>query len=505
MTTATGAVRRDNPLLEGLSQHRTTQSCVMVIFGASGDLTQRKLIPSLFRLRKQGLLPHNFAVIGISRSKLSDQEFRQRVAPEKQGEEWEQFAQGLFYLPGSYDDAQCFRDLQEKLSALQQEREIPPNVLYYLATAPDAFPIVVSQLGDHDMNQSEGWVRVIFEKPFGTDLKSALALNEAIHESFAEEQVYRIDHYLGKESVQNILTLRFANGILEPLWNRRYVDHVQITASETLGVGNRAGYYDRSGALRDMIQNHLMQLLCLTAMEAPTSFSADAVRNEKAKVLSSVRIYKPEEVDRNTVRGQYGSGFVEGEEVEGYRQAKDVPANSQNPTYAAVRLFIDNWRWEGVPFYLRSGKCLPRKLTEISVFYRSAPVDLFTRGSHSPLGPNILTIRTDPEEGVTLRLASKIPGMTTQTRWVNMDFDYGQAFGVPSPTAYERLLHDCILGDATLYSRADAIETAWRICQPILDRWSDVAEEIPKYQAGTWGPPESDALIETSGRYWRKV
>lgn len=484
---------------------RTAEGSTLVIFGASGDLTRRKLVPSLFRLRKQGLLPENFSVIGVSRSKLSDQEFRDRVAPEEAGEEWEEFSESLHYLPGSYADAECYQRIQEKLGELQEARSVPPNVVYYLAVSPQAFPTVVTQLGQQGMNRTEGWVRVIFEKPFGTDLASARKLNSVIHQTFEESQVYRIDHYLGKESVQNILTLRFANGIFEPLWNRRYIDHVQITASETLGVGSRAGYYDQSGALRDMIQNHLMQLLCLTASEAPTSFSADAVRNEKAKVLSAVRIYTPDEVDRHTVRGQYRRGYVEGEEVPGYREAEGVAEKSQTPTYSAVRLFIDNWRWEGVPFYLRSGKRLPKKLTEISIFFRQAPVNLFSLGSPEPVGPNVLTIRTAPEEGVTLRLASKIPGMTTNTRWVNMDFDYGEAFGIPSPTAYQRLLHDCLLGDATLYSRADAIELAWKICQPILDRWDSNATPIPGYEAGTWGPRESDTMIELDGRFWRKV
>lgn len=504
MTTASPERVAKNPLREGLGEQRRPEPCTIVIFGASGDLTKRKLVPSLYRLREQGLLPRNFAVVGISRRPLSDQEFRERVKPDDTREDWDEFCQGLHYMSGNYGEDQCYSDLSQVLQSLQKEHGLPPNVLFYLAVSPNAFPVIVEKLGQKQLHRSEGWVRVIFEKPFGTDLASAQKLNQEIHATFDEEQVYRIDHYLGKESVQNILTMRFANGIFEPLWNRRYIDHVQITASESLGVGERAGYYDHSGALRDMIQNHLMQLLCLTAMEAPTSFSADAVRNEKAKVLNALRVFTPDEVDAHTVRGQYTNGFVEGEPVASYRSAQGVPENSQTETYAAVRFFVDNWRWEGVPFYLRSGKSMPRKLTEIDIVFRSAPIDLF-RNNTEELKPNILTIRTAPEEGVTLRLASKIPGMTTNTRWVNMDFHYGEAFGVPSPTAYQRLLHDCMIGDATLYSRADAIELAWRACQPILDRWSESHQEVCFYEAGTWGPHEADHLIEQDGRHWRKV
>ena len=493
-----------NPLAEGLATKKKPAACVLVIFGASGDLTQRKLVPSLYRLRQQALLPHNLAVLGISRRQLSDDDFRAKVKPSEVNEEWAPFSSGLHYMSGNYGDDKCYQDLDKKLKELAQEHEIPPNVLFYLAVSPGAFPVIVDKLGEYGLNKSAGWVRVIFEKPFGTDLESAKLLNEQIHRTFTEEQVYRIDHYLGKESVQNILTLRFANGIFEPLWNRGHIDHIQITASESLGVGHRAGYYDSSGALRDMVQNHLMQLLCLTAMECPISFSDEAVRNEKAKVLSALRVFSPQEIDENTVRAQYTKGYVEGEEIASYSEAEGVPEGSQTETFAVVRFFVDNWRWEGVPFYVRTGKCLPKKLTEIAVVFRPAPIDLFQKGGGVG-SPNVLIIRTAPEEGVTLRLASKIPGMTTNTRWVNMDFDYGEAFGTPSPTAYQRLLHDCLIGDATLYSRADAIELAWEACQPILDHWKTSEKPVAKYEAGTWGPTEAEDLIEEDGRYWRKV
>ena len=503
---ATAERTRSNPLHAGLDSEKRPEPCILVIFGASGDLTERKLIPSLYNLRDQGLLPRNFAVVGISRSPLSDEAFREKVKPEGVGEDWAEFAEGLFYMAGNHGEKVCYDHLEVKLKEVREKRQLPQNYLFYLSVAPDAFPVIVKNLGEHDLHRSDGWVRVILEKPFGTNLESARRLNQEIHGTFEENQVYRIDHYLGKESVQNIMTFRFANGIFEPLWNRRYIDHVQITACETLGVGSRAGYYDHSGALRDMIQNHLMQLLCLTAMESPISFSDEAVRNEKGKVLSALRVFSPEEVDKNVVRGQYTRGYVEGEETDGYRAAPGVAPGSRTETYAACRFYIDNWRWSGVPFYLRSGKCLPRKLTEIAIFFKPAPIDLFNKNKQAdPMSPNVLTLRVDPEEGITLRLASKIPGMTTRTRWVNMDFDYGSAFGIPSPTAYQRLLHDCMIGDATLYSRADAIEYAWEATQPILDRWAVSNTEIPFYEAGTWGPEEADRLIEDDGRYWNKV
>lgn len=501
---AVAAGARTNPLHEGLELEKRPDPCILVIFGASGDLTERKLIPSLYNLREQKLLPPNFAVLGISRRPLTDAEFRDKVKPEEHDEDWTSFADGLFYMSGDHGDEACYETLQARIAEISEARQLPPNYLFYLSVSPNAFPTIVEHLGKRGLHESAGWVRVIFEKPFGTDLQSARQLNRDIHSTFDENQVFRIDHYLGKESVQNILTLRFANGIFEPLWNRRYIDHVQITASETLGVGSRAGYYDHSGALRDMIQNHLMQLLCLTAMESPISFSDEAVRNEKGKVLSALRIYRPDEVDTHVVRGQYTKGFVKGEEVDGYRSSPGVAPDSRTETYAAARFYVDNWRWQGVPFYLRSGKCLPKKLTEISIIFKAAPIDLFHKRRHTP-NPNVLTLRADPAEGITLRLASKIPGMTTKTRWVNMDFDYGSAFGIPSPTAYQRLLHDCMIGDATLYSRADAIEYAWEACQPILDRWSESDAEVPFYEAGTWGPDEADRLIEDDGRFWNKL
>ncbi len=497
----------ENPLRQGLSRVKMPEPCVMVIFGASGDLTQRKLIPSLFRLQQQGLLPRGFAVVGISRRSLSDQDFRQRVKPERVDEtRWEEFSQGLFYLSGDYNQEQCYDDLLARLKEVDETRGTMGNRLFYLSVSPSAFPVIVRHLGQKGMNQSEDprWVRVILEKPFGVDLQSAIQLNQEVHKTFQEHQIYRIDHYLGKETVQNILAFRFANGIFEPIWNRRYIDHVQVTAAESVGVGQRAGYYDQSGALRDMVQNHLLQLLALVATEPPVSFEADAVRDEKGKVFRCLRTFTPEEVAAHTVRGQYDAGFIDGQPVEGYREAEGVATNSQTPTYAAVRFFVDNWRWQGVPFYLRTGKCLARKITEVAIVFKPVPHSLFG-ASQEGLAPNILVLKIGPEEGITLRFATKMPGMTTRVRWVNMDFDYGQAFATPSPSAYERLLHDCMIGDATLYARADGIEAAWVACQPILDYWEQSQDEIPRYEAGSWGPRQAETWIEDDGRFWRKL
>ncbi|MGE0488027.1 MAG: glucose-6-phosphate dehydrogenase [Vulcanimicrobiota bacterium] len=497
-----------NPLREGLSRVKTPQPCVMVIFGASGDLTQGKLVPALFALKQQGLLPREFSVVGISRRPLSHEEFREQVKPDDCKDEaaWSEFSQSLFYMSGDYNQDQCYEDLTRRLGEVDQERGTGGNRLFYLSVAPSAFPVIVSKLGQHGMadDNDNGWVRVILEKPFGTDLESALSLNREVHRTFNEQQIYRIDHYLGKETVQNILAFRFANGIFEPIWNRRYIDHIQVTAAETVGVGQRAGYYDKSGALRDMVQNHLMQLLALVAMEPPTSFDADAVRDEKVKVMRAIRTYAPDEVPDNAIRGQYDAGFIDGKPVQGYREAEGVAPDSQNETYAAVRFRLDNWRWQGVPFYLRTGKCLARKVTEVAIVFKPVPHSLFGALDEG-LAPNVLVIKIGPEEGIALRFATKLPGMTTRIRWVNMDFDYGESFATPSPTAYQRLLHDCMIGDATLYTRADGIEAAWVVCQPILDYWAADPQPIPRYEAGSWGPREAETWMEDEGRYWRKL
>ena len=496
-----------NPLREGLASNRKPAAASLVIFGASGDLTRRKLIPSLFRLFQQGLLPEGLRVLGISRRPLSHDDFRERVRPDSAPEaEWEEFRQSLFYLAGNYTDDACYQAISDHLGEWDEGLPQRRNRLFYLSVSPSAFPTVVEKMGNFGLAEesSEASVRIILEKPFGVDLSSAQELNMQVHQVFHEGQIFRIDHYLGKETVQNILALRFANGIFEPIWNRRYIDSVQITASESLGVGQRAGYYDRSGALRDMVQNHLLQLLSLVGMEPPLSFEADAIRDEKVKVLRSIRRYRPEEVAENAVRGQYEAGWIEGQPVPGYREAEGVAENSQTPTYAAVMFKVDNWRWQGVPFYLRTGKCLARKLTEIAIRFRPVPHQLFGAASRS-LAPNVLVIKIGPEEGISLRFATKMPGMTTKIRWVNMDFDYGEAFASPSPTAYQRLLHDAFLGDATLYERADGVEAAWKVCQPILDAWEQSEEPIPHYEAGSWGPREAETWIEDQGRHWRKL
>lgn len=496
-----------NPLREGLNSSRKPARATLVIFGASGDLTQRKLVPSLFRLFQQGLMPEGLRVLGISRRSMSHEEFRERVKPEDaKAEAWERFREALFYMAGNYAEDACYRDLGDFVEQWDEGHPVPANRIFYLSVSPSAFPVIVGELGrrGYAEDPEKAATRIILEKPFGTDLTSARALNRQVHKVFNEAQIFRIDHYLGKETVQNILALRFANGIFEPTWNRRYIDSVQITAAESLGVGERAGYYDQSGALRDMVQNHLLQLLSLVAMEPPVSFAADAIRDEKSKVLRSIETMSLAAVPKSTVRGQYGPGYIEGDPVPGYREAQGVEQGSQTPTFAAVRFFVENWRWQGVPFFLRSGKRLARKVTEIAIRFRPVPHQLFGAVTRH-LAPNVLVIKIGPEEGISLRFATKMPGMTTQIRWVNMDFDYGEAFASPSPTAYQRLLHDVFLGDATLYARADEIEAAWEACQPILDYWEGNSQEIPKYEAGSWGPREAETWIEDQGRYWRKL
>jgi glucose-6-phosphate 1-dehydrogenase len=504
----------DNPLREGVRLERTADPCAVVIFGASGDLTKRKLVPALYRLTQERLLPAEFAIIGFARSPMTHEEFRAKMkdailtySEAKSIDEavWESFAKGIFYVSGDVNDPEAYKRIRELLDQVDRERSTAGNRVFYLSTSPSLYAEAIEQLGAADLAKpkGKGWTRIIIEKPFGHDLASAKALNEQVAKVFDEEQVYRIDHYLGKETVQNLMVFRFANGIFEPIWNRRYVDHVQITNAETLGVEGRGGYYDTTGVLRDMIQNHVFQVMSLVAMEPPINLGANAVRDEKIKVMQAVRSIPSDKVNEFAVRGQYAAGAVAGKPVPGYREEKDVAPNSQTDTFAAVKLYFDNWRWADVPFYLRSGKRMPKRVTEIAIVFRKAPLHLF-KSVIQELEPNVLVIRVQPDEGITLRIGAKVPGQATRIRWVNMDFRYGASFGVASPEAYERLLLDCILGDSTLYARRDMTERGWEIVMPILDAWSKAKEEVPKYEAGTWGPPEADELLKRDGREWRR-
>ena len=504
-----------NPLREGLHVEKTAPPCVVVIFGASGDLTRRKLVPALFRLVAQRLLPAEFAIVGISRSALSDDEFRARMreavttfSPDKRVDEevWSSFAEGLFYLPGDVGDSETYSKLKSLLDRLASERSTGHNHVFYLSTAPAQYQDAIKYLGASGLagQDEDHWARIIIEKPFGTDLNSARQLNVEVAAAFDEDQVYRIDHYLGKETVQNLISFRFANGIFEPIWNRQYVDHVQITNAETIGVEGRGAYYESAGVIRDMIQNHVFQVLSLVAMEPPISLSGNAVRDEKIKAMQAVRNYTADDVDEFVIRGQYGPGSVGGKAVAGYREEPGVDPNSQTETFAALKLYIDNWRWAGVPFFLRSGKRMPKRVTEIAIQFKQAPHLLFSQYGEQNLEPNVLVVRVQPDEGITLRIGVKIPGQQTRLRWVNMDFRYGASFGVDPPEAYERLLLDCIRGDATLYARRDMTERGWEIVMPILETAKRKNEDFPNYEAGSWGPARAFEFIEKEGREWRR-
>ena len=504
----------------GLIAERAPDPCAMVIFGASGDLTQRMLLPALYNLALDRRLPTRFAVVGFARTEWTDDEFRQQ-AKEAVSEfsrrpldeaVWDSFASNLFYVPGEYHLPESHDRLNSVLERVERERGTGGNHLFYLAVPPNTFPLVVAQLGErgriHSRDHSDAhWSRVIVEKPFGSDLDSARELNRVIHAVFREDDVYRIDHYLGKETVQNILVFRFANGIFEPIWNRRYVDHLQITVAESIGVGRRGGYYDETGALRDMVQNHLMQLLSLVAMEPPIAFNGRSVRNEKVKVLQAVRHLDPEEVQGTTARGQYGRGWISGEEVPGYREEEEVAADSKTETFAALRLFVDNWRWADVPFFLRTGKRLPKRSTEIAIHCKRAPHLLFREFADvSQLEPNVLSMRIQPNEGITLKFLTKVPGAPVRIRPANMDFLYGASFLVQAPSAYETLLLDALRGDATLFTRGDEVEAAWSITMDVLRGWQKMpAPTFPNYEAGTWGPEEADQLIARDRRQWRRL
>jgi glucose-6-phosphate 1-dehydrogenase len=486
----------------------------MVIFGFTGDLTRRKLIPALYNLASQQSLSRDFAVIGIGRSPMSDEDARKRVTEDFKHfatgtvdqELWEWFVRRISYVNGGFDDPGTYDRLKEKLAEVDKEYNCHGNYFFYMATAPNFFADVVERLARAGLmtEENDHWRRVIIEKPFGHDLDSAKVLNRQLLKVASEQQIYRIDHYLGKETVQNILALRFANGIFEPIWNRRYIDHVQISVAETVGVEKRGSYYDTAGALRDMVPNHIMQLITLTAMEPPISFEANAVRDEQAKILHAVQPYSNEDVLSRTVRGQYGAGMMGSERAPAYRSEEGMPPDSRTETFVAMRLLIDNWRWAGVPFYLRTGKRLPVRNTHVVIQFRRAPFMLFRETQVETMMPNQLVLHIQPEEGISLRFAAKTPGNTMDLGEVNMDFAYADYFGARSSTGYERLLHDCMIGDATLFQRADMVEAGWRAVDPVLDVWKALPpRDFPNYAAGTWGPAESDELMERDGRRWR--
>jgi len=502
-------------LREGLSTRAVPQPCSVVIFGATGDLTHRKLIPALYNLAADGELPPAMAVIAVARRDKNDEGFRKELEEavrqfsrqNVRDEIWKTFAQTISYHRTEFHDLKGYESLAERLAKTDKERGTRGNRLFYLAVAPDQFDDILTNLKKVGLNKAPegGWARVIVEKPFGTDLESARGLNRIVNNSFSEEQTYRIDHFLGKETAQNILVLRFANAIFEPLWNTRYIDHVQITAAETLGVEGRAGYYDKSGALRDMVQNHLLQLLCLIAMEPPTDLGPDSIRDEKVKVVRSLRRMAGDVVIRDVVRGQYSAGAINGKPVAAYREEQGVDPKSVTETYVALRLNIDDWRWADVPVYLRVGKRLPKSGTEISVHFKKAPPVLFNKEAVT-LDQNVLVVRIQPDEGISLRMQAKIPGTSLRIEPVKMDFHYGTSFGKPSPEAYERLLLDAMSGDATLFARRDEVEEAWTFIDPIEEAWQSQKDKgLYFYSAGSWGPDEADELLARDGRAWRRL
>ncbi|CAN5247988.1 glucose-6-phosphate dehydrogenase [soil metagenome] len=478
-------------------------------------MTKRKLFPALYNLAKQGFLPENFAIVGVGRQELESEDFRSKIiddltefvgkSPDKNLIKW--FEERTYYTGGDFDDdKKLFTDLKDLLNEVRKKHEIPENYFYYMAIPPTLFANVSHKIVKNGLGKEENgyWRRFIFEKPFGTDYDSAKSLNADLQKILKERQIYRIDHYLGKETVQNILVFRFGNSIFEPIWNRNFVDHVQITVAEKLGVENRAGYYEKAGALRDMIPNPIFQLVTLTAMEPPVSFEANAVRDEQAKILAAIQPFSPEDVLHKTVRGQYDAGKIDGKDVPGYRNETDVSPNSNTETFAAMKFQIDNWRWAGVPFYVRTGKRMPDKHSEIVIQFKKAPFVLFRDTSIEKLTTNRIVIHIQPDEGITLHFGAKVPGPIVNMGAVDMDFNYVEHFGEQISTGYERLLFDCMIGDATLFQRADMVEASWQIVTPILDVWQAIpARDFPNYEAGTWGPKEADALIQEWGGKWR--
>jgi glucose-6-phosphate 1-dehydrogenase len=495
-----------NPLLEGLSARRTPDACAFVIFGASGDLTKRKLLPALYSLAYRRLLPPQFAVLGVARSDMNDDEFRQHMenAVKEFGRDpfrddiWEPLAQGMRYVATDFTDDKGQSEVEKALSQFDEERGTAGNRLYYFAVPPSAMAALATELGKR--RTASGWTRLVIEKPFGHDLQSARELSALLMEHFTEDEIFRIDHYLGKETVQNMLALRFANGIFEPIWNRQFIDHVQITVAESIGIEGRAAFYEQSGAIRDVFQNHLLQLVALTAMEPPIDFTSEQVRNEKVKVLRSLLTPGPKSV----VRGQYGRGFVEGEEVPGYRDEPGVAPDSMTDTYVAAKLYVDNWRWADTPFYVRTGKRLARRETTIAIQFKRAPHPPFEESSTEGLRPNVLVVHVQPDEGVSLAIGAKVPGAGMQIRTVHMDFLYGGAFRTGLPEAYERLILDAMLGDQTLFTRTDEVEEQWSLVDAIVAAWKRDKPAFPNYAAGTWGPATADELIHRDGRSWRR-
>ena len=499
------ATTQDNPLLEGLPLAQTPEPCVLVIFGASGDLTRRKIFPALYALALRRMLPEQFAIVGAARSEWTDDEFRAQMEAavrefgrdEFRQDVWDRLAEATSYRAADFADDEATNELASYLEQLDEERGTEGNRVHYLAVPPKAMPMLPQALGKQ--RKKDGWTRLIVEKPFGYDQASARELNELICTHFSENEVFRIDHYLGKETVQNMNALRFANGIFEPIWNRQFIDHVQITVAESIGIEGRAAYYEQAGAIRDIFQNHMLQLVALTAMEPPSDFTADSVRNEKVKVLKSIHTPGPKHV----VRGQYGRGYVEGIEVPGYREEPDVDPNSLTETYLAAKLFVDNWRWADTPFYVRTGKRLPRRETTIAIQFKRAPHPPFAEAAAEELRPNVLIVHVQPDEGVSLAIGAKVPGVGMKLRTVHMDFVYGGAFQVEMPEAYERLLLDAMRGDATLFTRADEVDEQWAIVDAIVAAWKRDRPGFPNYAAGTWGPPSAQELLKRDGRSWR--